>query len=462
MTTTIEGYDSALEAVRANTSLRSQKLERLERWVDGTQYDGRKSWWDDSVPLWERAPCIVYPVALIAIQSNTDLVLGEGRFPTFSSKPGEGEADEDNGLNEDDSQVIDRFIAEHHRLSKFRSHARFAFMAAQGCGSVLAVHGVRGGEPHADVIPAKWCEPKLDAFGAVVTVEIRYPYIEEYRKLSGGYAARARLYRRVIDAQRDVTYLPADATLNGVEPAWVEDPAMTVTHGLGFCPAIWYPFMRGCVPVNQLDGVAIHAGVLDEIQGHDIAISQRHRGALLSEPQIIEVGVTPGYSPTDIGRAPMVPASASGGPLSARNPQQGGYLVDAPTPMARKKGPGYPWQYADPNTKVTLLAYPGEALKAQDDNARDLAHKLQESLGVVFLDPQNIKFAATTSGKALEAIKQKQIDRCDVYRDDLKDNFLLPSIDMQLRIAAKLARGLKVPGIKKAATILAQFNVDES
>jgi hypothetical protein len=464
--TQVEGYEAAHRALVQNTSLRQARLENLERWAEGSQYDGRPSWWDGGekdVPLWERAPCVVYPVVRIAIQSNTDLVLGEGRFPVFSSKPGEAEGDEENGLSEEDSVVLDRFIVEHHRLSMFRAHCRYAFSSAQASGAVLAVHGVRNGRPIADLIPAKWATPKLDALGAVLSVEIRYPYIDEQKKPSGGYRARAMLYRRVIDSTRDVTFYPAEAQETGAEPDWKEDPALTVDHALGFCPAVWYPFMRGCVPVNQIDGNAIHAHLLDEIQAHDIALSQRHRGALFSEPQICEIGVQPGYSPTDLGRTPTVPASAAGGAITPQNPQVGGYLLGV-TYQARKKGPGYPWQYPNPMTKVELLTYPGEALKAQDDNARDLRMKLQESLCVVFLDPESIKFASTTSGKALEAIKQKQLDRCDQYRDDLRDNFLLPSVDMQLRIAHKLGKGLRVPGIAKALPILKKFgdDVDQS
>ena len=460
--TQLEGYETAKRALQANLSSRAQYLTELERWVSGTQYDNRKSWWDDSEPLWERAPCIVYPVVQIAIQSNTDLVLGEGRFPTFSSKPGESEADEDNGLSPEDSQVLDRFISEHHRICKFRAHARFAFMAAQGCGSVLTVHGVRGGKPHADVIPAKWANPELDSFGAVVSVEIRYPYIEEYRKDSGGWACRTKIYRRVIDATKDITFLPANASEGGAEPQWAEDKRLTVEHGLGFAPAIWYPFMRGCVPINQIDGQAVHAGILDEIQAHDIAISQRHRGALMSEPQVVEIGVMPGHNPTQEGRTAVVPVHKQGGKLDAAgNAELSHYVAETVPTGARKKGPGYPWQFPDPKTTVQFLTYPGDALKSQADNASDLANKLQEALGVVFLDPNNIKFAATTSGKALEAIKQKQIDRCDVYRDDLRDNFLLPSVDMQLRIAQKLGKGVKVPGTDKVLSVLGKFNSDD-
>lgn len=454
-----DGLDQANKAALANMGPRYRRLEDLERWVAGRQYEGRTSWWDDVKPLWERAPCIVYAVVQIAIQSNVDLVLGEGRAPSFSSKPGEQEADQENGLGDDDSQKLDRFITEHHRISRFRAHCRDVFAAAQGCGTAVAIHGARAGRPFADAIPAKWGTPKFDVSGAVTQLEIRYPYFEEYRQENGTWAVRCKLYRRVIDAEKDTTFLPADADTNGKEPDWQPDSERTIPHGLGFCPVIWYPILRGSQAINVIDGQAIHALLTNEIQGHDIAISQRHRCALMSEPQPVEIGVDADHNPTEPGRAADVQATEHGGRITAANPQKGTYDTggSASGPV-RKKGPGYVWRYPNPDTKVEYLSIPPEALKAIDDNARDLRIKLQEALGVVFLDPENIKFAATTSGKALEAIKQKQIDRCDQYRDDLRDNFLLPSVDMQLRIAHKLGDGLKVPGAKDVQALLGKFD----
>jgi hypothetical protein len=448
-------YERAQEIVRANLSPRYKRLDELEGWVTGAAYAGRKNFWDDSVPLWEREPCIQYPVVRIAIESNVDLVLGEGRFPAFTSKPGEDEAEQDNGLGEKDSETLDRFLGEHHRLCRFRAHCRDAFSAAQACGTAVALHGVRNRTPFADLIPAKWATPRLGISGEVLSLEIKYPYLDEYRKADGTWSVRPKLYRRTIDAQSDVTYKPADARESGLDPKWEKDPDRDIRHGLGFCPAVWYPFMRGCVPVNVIDGKALHAAVIDEIQAHDIALSQKHRGALFSEPQMCEIGVSPGYNPTAaLGRMPLVPSHDADGKANGGYGQQ-------PTGDARKKGPGYVNQYTDPETKVQYLCYPPEALKAQDDNARDLRTKLMQSLAVVLLDHEGIAGIRQLSGKALEAIKQAQIDRCDQFRDDLRDGFLLPSIDMQLRIVAKQGASLRVPGSAQIAGVLKKFDKPE-
>lgn len=456
------GWDDAQKAIEANTSLRWKRLENLERWAAGTQYQGRPNWFnEEDVPLWEREPCIVYPIVQIAIQSNVDLVLGEGRFPTFSSKPSEDEAEDENGLGEEDSATLDRFIAEHHKICSFHAHAREAFEASQKCGTTITIHGVRNGLPFGDVIPAKWGTAKLDADGAVTELEIRYPYLEEYRRPDGKWATRAKIYRRVVDAVFDTTFLPAEASARFTDdPNWTVDKNLSVKHELGFCPAIWYAHMKGCAPVNQVDGHAIHELVLDEIQAHDIARSQWHRCALLSEPQICETGVEPGHNPTASGRTVVVPTTAKGGAITDENPVNGAFSATGPTKGARKKGPGHVWQYPNSETKISTLTFPADALKAQQENCTDLRIKLQESMCVVLLEPENLKSLARMSGRALEALRQRQLDRCSQYRDDFAERFLRPTIDMQLRIAQRVGRGLRVPGIKKVLPILNRFQND--
>ena len=452
----MDADDKVLEIVRANQSPRYKRLEALESWVNGTQYDGLCSWWDDDgdVPLWDRKPCIVYPIVSNAIQSNVDLVLGEGRFPEFTANPGEDEGDEDNGTDEDESSDIDRYIDEYHELCQFPSHCREAFYAVQQCGTTVAIHGVRNGKPFANLIPAKWGTPEFDVNGECTKLTIKYPFLEEVQQRDGSWKTIVKLYKRVIDGQTDVTYKQVEARPDGQEPApWPVDNSLTVNHNLGFCPVVWYPFMRTCAPVNQIDGYAIHAKLTDEIQAHDIAISQRHRCALLSEPQYVEIGVTPGENPTDAGRMPTVVMGENGTHYSENR---------VPGKTARKKGPGYVWQYQNPLAKVDAVTIGSDALKAQDENARDIRLKLQESLGVVTLDPENIKFAATTSGKALQQIKQRQLDRCDQYRDDLKNGFLLPSIKMQLRISKVLGAQLTVPGIDDVRAAVADMEDEPS
>lgn len=433
------GYVEAQRAYEANLSLRAKHIIDLERYVECKQYDGLPDWFSDEKPLWERAPCIVYPAVENAIKSNADLVLGEGRFPLASAEGLESATD---------AETFEALVKKVIKVSRLRSVAREVFGSGQGASSACAIFGVRGGRLFIETARAWWCEVERDAEGATRRLVIQYPYVAT-EKVGGTLKAVARLYRRVIDDKTDVTYKPADARVDGIEPKWEVDEK--VEHNLGFCPVVWYAHMKGCSVVGDIDGRAIHENLSDEIRAHDFALSQRHRAALQAgDPQWTEIGVEPGYNPSGKSvRKPDVPASLHGKP---GEPVTGGYVSRGARGKARKKSPGTIWQYENPDTKVQLHCLPGDALEALENHASDLRIKLAESLGVVFLDPETLPTATTLSGRALEALKSRQLDRCDNYRDDFGDHFLLPAIGMLLRIA--VVKKLAIKGVEVIAKII--------
>lgn len=459
-------YTNAAEAgktARANLSPRQIELENLERFAKGTQYEGRKSWFDPSVPLWERAPCIVYPIVQIAIESNRDLVLGEGRFPIVTSNPGEDDSEVEGGLDEEASQRVDRGIAELQRRVRFKTVSRQALVHAQQAKSVAVIVGARNGRAFAELVRSRWCEPTFDADGKVSRLEIRYPYLQPEKQPDGTWKLKPLLYRRVIDAQTDTTFLPIEARQDGSEPladAWKADPEKTVDHKLGFCPVHWYAHQRECSTVADFDGEAIHETILDEIQGLDFTISQRHRAALFcGDPQIIEAGVDPGTNPSGQTGKVGIPASTGGGKISSANPATGSYQAGGDQQSARVKSPGVVWQYQDPNTKVTYLVLPPEALQALDNHQADLRNKLAETLAVVLIDPQNAKFTSDMSGRAIEQIRARQFDRCDIIRDDFADNWCVPVTLLLARVA--LVLNLRIPAVQACAKDLQKFIEDD-
>jgi hypothetical protein len=449
----IINLENAKRIVHRWTDQRAHALNTLEQWVIGTQYDGRPDFFaaDQRVDLFDRAPCIVYPIAKSAIDSNVDLLFGELRFPTITTR---GMLVDDAEDGSERARQIDDAIRDVCHQARLAAVAREAFASAQGCRSVAAIFGVRGGRPFVDLAKAAWCTPTLDADGACRRLVISYAFVDLVRGPDGTERAVPKAFRREIDDTLDVTYRVVELQ-DGVVPAWVVETQ--IAHGLGFCPVVWYPHMRGASIVGQVDGVAVHEHLLDEIKALDFALSMRHRAALYAgDPQWTEAGVAPGYNPSG-GRTPRVVAQASpmGGAVSATNPARGAY-VDGSSEQrkARRKGPGVVWQYEDKDVHVQLHTLPGDALKALDEHAQDLLHKICDSLGVVILTPESVKFASTVTGKALDAMKARQYARCDQYRADVADRLLLPAVGMLLRIA--LTKRLPIRGLAALEEFLAQ------
>ncbi len=457
----LPNYDAALTLVRQAQSARAKHLHVLESYVKGCQYAGKPDWFSSEKPLWERAPCIVYPIAKAAIDSNVDLVLGEKTFPAISVPHIDPALDDDapdtdeaKAAAKEDAEIVNRWLCEFEHYTRLRPVATELFASAQGCGSAVAIVGIRSGRVVVDTTRASWCTPTLDADGAVLILEIEYPYLTQTKDASGAWIVEAMMYRRVIDAQQDVTFKPAKIAAG--PPSWT--PLTTITHGLGFCPVVWYAFQKGCSTVVDFDGHAIHACLLDEITGLDFTLSQKHRAALYAgDPQWTETGVEPGYNPSPGGRpAHSMPATMTGGPVSAANPQTGNYST-APRGNVRKKSPGDVWTYENPNTTVTLHTLPGDALTSLDNHAKDLKLKICEAMGVVFIDPMDMPRGGELSARAIAALKARQLDRCDAYRSDFGDLCLRPLVNMLFRLITTRPEGLKLPGLKKVLPLLEQL-----
>lgn len=450
----LPGYDTALIAVRAAQSARAKHLHVLESYVHGTQYAGRPDFFSANVPLWERAPCIVYPIARAAIDSNVDLVLGEKTFPAISVPPIDSELSDDPGDEEaqkEEAELVNRWLTMFEHYARLRPVATELFASAQGCGSACAIVGIRSGRIVVDTTRAAWCTPTLDADGAVTTLEIEYPYLTQAKDSGGAWIVEAMMYRRVIDEQKDVTYKPAKI-VDG-PPKW--SASVTITHNLGFCPVIWYAHQKGCSTVADFDGHAIHACLLDEITALDFTLSQKHRAAMYAgDPQWTEAGVDIGSNPSPGGRpASSMPATMTGGPVSATNPATGNYAGPA-RGNVRKKSPGDVWQYESADVKVQLHTLPGDALTSLDNHAKDLKLKICEALGVVFIDPMDMPRGGELSARAIAALKARQLDRCDSSRSDFGDLCLRPLVNMLFRLIVARPDGLKLPGLKKVLPLI--------
>lgn len=499
MSLTILDYDTAVARINAATSPRAQNIAKLRRYVDGTQYDGRCPWFaSDGPPLWERAPCIVDPVVQNAIAQKVDLVCGEGRFPNITSASayddleadtGDTETSDDNEgdpaeedtetssakVTEETAKAVDKCLASLEKMADFRTVSRESLTEGLGTSSIAIIFGTRNGRVFAETIPAEWCTPDIAVDRVTCKkLDIMYGYVDIVTE-GDHLKAVPKMFRRVVDDSRDVTYIPVIIRegMNAINmlqhpELWIEDPEQLINHALGFCPVHWYPVLRGCKVAGRIDGHAIHENSLDEIDGYNFSLSQRHRAALYSgDPQWTEIGVEEGYNPSRKGRAAKVlqKSSPQGGiPGPGNEAHKGGYVdmgVNSKAPK-RTKGPGEVWQYAGDKTEVEVKLHtlPGDALEALDNNAKDLERKLEKAFGIVSLDPDHIPKGNVLAASAMKTLKSYMHASCDKLRADFGERLLLPSYGMLLRIAVQ--KGIKVPGIKEATELLDRMGANWS
>ena len=455
--------ESAAQTANRLMSPRYKRLARLEAYVAGTQYDGRPHFFNTSRPLLERAPHIVDPIVKKAIRAHIDFVLGEKTWPAITAHQDEGDAEGE--IDHDQAEALDHFITELVEHAKVKPAMRDSLEAAFSTGSAIFIGYVCEGRVCVDLVKAGWCTRTTDAAGRTLSLEITYPYLEDYfDNGKGRWVQRAMIYRRVIDATTDTVFLPAIAPKAGsAKIVWVVDATKTTKHDLGFCPVHWYRMLPGCTTVAEVDGRALHAQELDEIDAYNRGLSQRDRAAIYcGDPQMWATGV----DRKDFGGAGQTATvSTKSGSFSYGEPDgKGGVIPEGTAPRAaQRKGAGVVWSSTNENAKYGVLTLPGDSLKALDDNVRDLGAKLRSAFAYVEvdIDGMSAKVLQQLSGKALELLYKPQTNYDDKIREDFGDNCLLPLITLLLRICLVKSRdkstAIYLDGLEAVLSVLEQF-----
>jgi hypothetical protein len=459
----VRNETEAHRALQVHTTARARSLDMFERYVRGTQYEGRASWWDTSKPLFERAPCVVYPIAKSAIVSHVAMVLGGHRFPVITSGTDEDDTafDSEFGISEVDSAVLDRFIKVMVRQARLPVVCRGLLTKAMSCGTSVAIPCIRDGRFHVETVPAKFCDVEFieDSECIVKTLEYSFAYIDIQQKDPAGRpVARCLVFRRVIDERTDTTYEPAEVSArDDAKPQW--KVKRQVKHGFGFCPVVWYRFQAEETSAAVVDGEPLHGTLLDEITAMDFAVSQRHRATLFcTDPILVEIGVEPGFNPTSVVRGSILfaPGPDGAGDSAAMNHWAGG---SRPATSGRQRSPGLAYQYPE-GADVKLLTLAEGAMQAATENAADIEQKICETIRWCPLDPKTMQSGATLSGRALEWLHKKQIEFDDEIREEFGTDCILRLVDMLLRIvlhAGTTDKGVYIAGLGQVLPILQRF-----
>ena len=467
------------EIIRRHTSARYRRLDTLERYVNRTQYEGRPSWFDDSVPLFSRAPCLRNTTVASAIGDHLGLVFRKA--PVITSAPDEDETtiDPTFGLNEEDSKKLDAGIVQVMRHASLLPVFKAALRLAMGTGTAVGIPAVRNGHLAVDVMSAKWCTPKFSPKDnrKVESLEIKYPFLQDKQEAATGkWYKVVMLFRRVIDETKDTTFQPVEAPERPeIEPVWTPDADKTVEHNLGFCPVVWYKFMGQCSPVHQVDGDAIHMRLLGELMQYDFGISQRSRAVIYNaDPITWETGVQEGFTPTETVNGSAY-RGGSPAPMFENHPDPQECVPDNAanaqwrTPSAgggtgRRRGPGTVWQYPNPEAKVGLLSLPSDAVQAIQINVGEIRDMLCDALHWRPIDPKEMQSGATLSGRALEILYTAQVNYCNDVRADFTEGALLPIVDMMLRLLVTMKsrkERIYLPGYDVLTALLAKFHDEQ-
>lgn len=437
--------DSLARIARTNESERYRRIAFLEAVWEGKRYEMecRPSWWSKDVPLRERAPCVVYPIARSAGNRLASLVFGERSFPNVLPASAK--------LTPDNRAVLGKLIAAMLKQVHAPLRMRLALLQGLKTGTVVPLVCLRRGKLCLDLIPAKWCEhSEFDASGDVSVLDVRYRY------------QRGKClywYRRTVSATADTTFAAAEVDEDGREPVWVADPEQT--YPLEMMPALWHRNQPepGCE--SEMDGNALHEGLSDEIEALDFSLSQRHRNAQYNgEPQTVVTG-----APTDKPGMPVIQAPQGreaevnkfswGNTILPKWMQ--GWMGSAPGSTA-KKGPGEVWKLA-PGAQAMMLESSGAGANILQGDASELRKLLLEVMQVVMADAETIG-AGDLSARALTILMGPMLALADNLRVEYGD-LLVRIVQKMLRLLttkAAIEQGVDLDGLDAARPLLVMFD----
>lgn len=441
---------------------RYRELERYDRYLKGTQYQGRPDFFTgrkangEIVPLRERKPVIVYPLPRNGVREAVRFTYGEGRFPALQVKPVDAEdAVGSLAVTADEAKAIEKGISECAEQSHLRSVMRTILENGLGKKTAVAIVCVREGRFFVDMPRAQDCSPSFkdgDPTLAVTGLTVCYEHDKEIADPKSGEPKIVRhWYRRDITETHDIRYRDVPV-VQGVRPNWEIDTEQTREHGFGFCPVVWYRNLPEA-ECGSIDGTSLLDGNFEEFDALNFALSQRHRGiTFFGVPQPYETGVEDDDGPEATERTAISETSYSG-----KAAPFGGVCATSP---ARATSPDRIWSYRSANVRVGLVETTGKAFEVATLHVDDISARIKQSMGVVLANAADVLGKGDMSAKFLALVYAPLLALVDDLRDCSWANALEPLVAMMLRIVAVLdGKGLLISQGEKLAAILKKRTV---
>lgn len=256
---------------------RNYDLDLFDAYYENRQYDSLQDWEsamnsDDYVAVRERKPRIIYNVTKVLCDRVAAKLIGMKAFPTFKIE------------DDDDDTAFFRNVA---KACSLRKSLVEPIKHCLRSGAVLVRFSIINGFPKIEHYNAKYCYPKLDPAGELMSVEIRYVFEDENDLDTSTQQPKQKWYKLVLGRDADVLYdTPPYYEGQGI-PEFTA--VKTEKHELGIVQAEW---IRTAEYKHTVDGYSLVQDILTFIDELNYSLSQTSQAVSYGqEPQTTVKGV---------------------------------------------------------------------------------------------------------------------------------------------------------------------------
>lgn len=331
---------------------RSEKLEKVSKYLAGTQYNGLHDW-DSSndpenhVPLFKRKPKIIYPFLKVLSERVASKLVGGSTFPKMKIEQ-DPEAEYFANLIIEGGFVKPRIL---DAIKKFVPY-----------NSVFVRYKIADGILKIENYCSNYCYPQFSPNGNLESIEIKYVY--DSGEVSPSGAKIEKWFKLYLSTETDILYdNPIYDKNSTIEPNFQE--VSRVDHGIGFVQGEW--FSNGESLYSPDGGDPVISDIFGFIDAINYNLSQTVSATNYGlDPQLIISGMDEDEVDT------LIKSSAKGWVMGRDGQAQ-------------------------------FLEVSGSGVKTAIETNADLFKRICDIARIVMLDPEKIVGSAQ-SGKAMEIL----------------------------------------------------------
>ena len=399
-----------IQGGRKSARSRSEVLDLIDKYLKGTQYDGKTPWdeaeksVDNYIRIRDRIPKIIFPFAKLLCDRLSAKLLGKSVFPKFTIED-----------DPDTTELIKLII----KQSNLRAKMLTASKEYCAKGSVFVRFKLVAGVLSVEQFNPKWVFPEFDASNNIIFARIQYVFTD-MEDLDDQGRPKEKWFKMTLGPNEDVLF-------DNPEFKAEEEPTFTVVstekHELGFVQGEWF---RTQDIKFMVDGEGIVENIMDFIDSLNYNFSQSDRAVSYAlDPQLI----TKGMDEEEVNN--LVKSSSKGWHLGREG-------------------------------EADFLEIQGSGIERAEETRTDFSQRMQDISRIIILDPEKTVGHAQ-SAKAMEVLHAPMIELIDEMRPNLEKGLISLLQKMLVTVLIFNQRGEQLaitipPGFKpKSLDIEAQW-----